>query len=58
MEEIKRWIELEGDWFSRMLGEIDESMQNRYYPFILEDIPNFYDRVKVISVFIIEWPEL
>lgn len=41
-----------------MLGEIDESMQNRYYPFILEDIPNFYDRVKVISVFIIEWPEL
>ena len=32
-----------------MLGEIDESMRGRYYPFILEDIVDFYDRIKAIS---------
>ena len=37
-----------------MLGEIDESMRSRYYPFILEDIVDFYDRVRVISVATLE----
>ena len=37
-----------------MLGEIDESMRGRYYPFILEDIVDFYDRIKVISVSVVK----
>ena len=31
-----------------MLGEIDESLRSHYYPFILEDIDNFYDQIKDI----------
>ena len=37
-----------------MLGEIDESMRGRYYPFILEDIVDFYDRIKAISVSVVK----
>ena len=33
-----------------MLGEIDESLRSHYYPFILEDIDNFYDQIKDICV--------
>ena len=58
MEEIQRWTESGRDWSIRMLGEIDESMQNRYYPFILDEISDFYDRVRIISVSIGKLREL
>ena len=33
-----------------MLEDIDESLRSHYYPFILEDIDNFYDQIKDICV--------
>lgn len=41
---------LEPDLLPRSLAQIEDYIRDRYYPFILEDIEDFYDRVEAICV--------